>query len=43
MNEYGYVLALTVYDGKVIGFCCKDCIASFEKEPAKYVRAVASK
>jgi YHS domain-containing protein len=23
--------------GKTIGFCCKDCIPTFEKEPAKYL------
>jgi YHS domain-containing protein len=27
----------TVYNGKTIGFCCKDCIPKFEKEPAKYL------
>jgi YHS domain-containing protein len=26
-----------VYKGKVIGFCCKDCIKDFEKDPDKYV------
>jgi|KBSSwiStaDraftv2_1062776.scaffolds.fasta_scaffold553990_2 hypothetical protein len=24
-------------NGKTIGFCCKDCIPTFEKEPAKYL------
>ena len=27
----------TTHDGKTIGFCCKDCIETFEKEPAKYL------
>jgi len=27
----------TVYDGKVIGFCCEDCIKAFKKNPEKYV------
>ena len=27
----------TTYNGKTIGFCCKDCIPKFEKEPAKYM------
>jgi YHS domain-containing protein len=25
-----------VYDGKTYGFCCKDCMATFQKDPAKY-------
>jgi hypothetical protein len=24
-------------NGKTIGFCCKDCIETFEKDPAKYL------
>jgi YHS domain-containing protein len=28
----------TVHDGKVIGFCCEDCIATFKKDPAKYMK-----
>ena len=27
-----------VYKGQVIGFCCKDCIKDFEKDPEKYVK-----
>ena len=27
-----------VYDGKVIGFCCKDCIEEFQKNPDKYMK-----
>ncbi|MBC8107715.1 MAG: YHS domain-containing protein [Anaerolineae bacterium] len=26
------------YKGKTIGFCCKDCIKDFEKDPEKYVK-----
>jgi YHS domain-containing protein len=26
------------YDGKRVYFCCKDCIAAFDKDPAKYVK-----
>jgi len=26
-----------VYDGKTIGFCCQDCVKSFNKNPDKYV------
>jgi YHS domain-containing protein len=25
-----------MYNGKVYGFCCEDCIADFKKDPAKY-------
>jgi YHS domain-containing protein len=28
----------TVYKGKTIGFCCKDCIEEFNKDPEKYVK-----
>ena len=28
----------TVYKGKVIGFCCRDCIKDFQKDPEKYVK-----
>jgi YHS domain-containing protein len=28
----------TVYKGKVIGFCCRDCIKDFEKDPEKYMK-----
>ena len=26
-----------VQDGKTVAFCCKDCIAEFKKDPAKYM------
>ncbi len=26
------------YNGKVIGFCCKDCIPDFKKDPEKYMK-----
>jgi YHS domain-containing protein len=28
----------TDYKGKVIGFCCEDCIAKFKKDPEKYMK-----
>lgn len=28
----------TVYKGKTIGFCCKDCQEEFAKDPEKYVK-----
>jgi YHS domain-containing protein len=30
----------TIYEGRKIGFCCPDCKAAFEKEPAKYMAAL---
>jgi YHS domain-containing protein len=30
-----------VYDGQEIKFCCKSCIKTFEKDPAKYLKMVA--
>ena len=27
-----------VYKGKTIGFCCKDCVEEFEKDPDKYIK-----
>ena len=26
------------YKGKVIGFCCPDCIPEFKKDPEKYMK-----
>ncbi len=28
------------YQGKVIGFCCPDCIPDFQKDPAKYMASL---
>jgi YHS domain-containing protein len=30
----------TTYQGKVIGFCCEDCIPKFNKEPEKYMASL---
>ncbi len=30
-----------VYEGQDIKFCCKSCIKTFEKDPAKYLKMVA--
>ena len=27
-----------IYKGKKVGFCCKDCIEDFNKDPEKYVK-----
>jgi YHS domain-containing protein len=26
-----------MHEGKCIGFCCKQCVAPFKKDPAKYM------
>jgi YHS domain-containing protein len=28
-----------MYNGTTYGFCCKDCITEFKKNPAKYIAA----
>jgi YHS domain-containing protein len=28
----------TVYEGKTIAFCCKDCPEKFQKDPEKYMK-----
>lgn len=28
------------YEGREVKFCCKNCVATFEKEPAKYLEAL---
>jgi YHS domain-containing protein len=30
----------TVYNGRVIGFCCPDCIPDFKKDPSKYMASL---
>lgn len=32
-----------LYGTKLVRFCCKDCIASFQKEPDKYLKTAAAK
>lgn len=29
------------FNGKVIGFCCADCIDEFKKDPEKYMKKIA--
>jgi hypothetical protein len=38
-NELGSMgkVVTRVYDGQEIKFCCKPCVAKFEKNPAKYL------
>jgi len=33
---------LKLYEGKVYHMCCPDCHKDFEKDPAKYAKAVAA-
>ena len=28
------------YNGKVIGFCCEDCLPTFKKNPEKYMKTL---
>lgn len=30
----------TTYEGKEVGFCCSNCKAKFEADPAKYVKNI---
>lgn len=30
----------TVYQGKEYAFCCKNCLAKFEKNPEKYIAKI---
>ena len=36
LGSMGKVVTKT-YDGQEIKFCCKPCVAKFEKNPAKYL------
>lgn len=29
-----------LYQGKVIGFCCEDCIPKFKQDPEKYMKTL---
>ena len=33
----------TMYKGQKIGFCCKDCIKSFEEDPEAYIAKVKAR
>ncbi len=37
LGEMGKPVVLT-YEGQEMKFCCKDCVKSFNKEPAKYIK-----
>lgn len=32
----------TLYDGRLIRFCCKGCVKSFNKNPEKYLKEIDS-
>lgn len=38
-NELGSMgkVVTKVYDGQEVKFCCKPCVAKFDKNPAKYL------
>ncbi len=41
MGEHKADPKVTVaHAGKTIGFCCEDCIPTFQKEPAKYLASL---
>jgi YHS domain-containing protein len=31
-----------MYDGRLIRFCCKGCVKSFNKNPEKYLKEIDS-
>ena len=39
-NPVDPTVPTVVYDGKVIGFCCEDCIPKFKKDPAYYMKGL---
>ncbi len=41
-DKVGDSKLVEVYDGKVYHLCCPDCHKDFEKDPAKYEKAVAT-
>jgi YHS domain-containing protein len=42
LGEMGKPVEYT-YQGQTLKFCCKSCIAKFEKAPAKYLPKTAAK
>ena len=41
LDEMGKPVVLN-YQGTEVRFCCKDCIAKFQKDPAKYLAKLKS-
>lgn len=39
-NPIDATVATVTYKGKVIGFCCEDCIPKFNKDPEKYMASI---
>jgi YHS domain-containing protein len=39
LGEMGDPVAY-VHEGREIKFCCKDCVKTFKKDPAKYVKKI---
>ena len=42
LGEMGKPISID-YKGQQVSFCCKSCIGSFEKDPAKYLAKLPSK
>lgn len=32
-----------IYQGRIIKFCCKNCIPKFQKDPGKYLKKIEGK
>jgi YHS domain-containing protein len=41
-DDVGASKLIGVYQGKIYHFCCSDCPAEFQKDPAKYAALVAA-
>jgi YHS domain-containing protein len=37
-NPVDSTVPTVTYKGKVIGFCCEDCVPEFKKNPEKYMK-----
>jgi len=37
-NPVDETVPTVTYEGKVIGFCCEDCIPKFKKDPKAYMK-----
>ena len=39
-EDVGKSTETIAYDGKLYHICCHDCVADFQKDPTKYVKAI---
>src|SRR6185437_10763235 len=37
-NPVDAIIPTVTYEGKVIGFCCDDCVPKFKKDPKTYMK-----